>query len=52
MNVTYQLLASAHEADLLREAHDRRLKDDLCTCGRRLLGILPIREPCDDRSTP
>ena len=41
MNLMIQLLADAHEADLRRESHDRRLREVVTACRRRLLGILP-----------
>lgn len=48
MNSMIELLASAHEADLQRESHDRRLKEIATACRRRLLGLLPSRG-CDSR---
>jgi hypothetical protein len=46
MHTTYELLVTAHRADLHREASHRRLGDSVCTCARRLLGIFPVRQPC------
>jgi len=50
MNLTMELLASAHQSDLRREARARRLSAAVDRCRRLLLGILPISEPCDSRA--
>ena len=43
MNTMIELLASAHEANLQRESDDRRLKELVTACRRRLFGLLPPR---------
>jgi hypothetical protein len=47
MNLTTELLASAHEADVERIARSRRLQSLVETCRRRLLGVLPIGPACE-----
>ena len=49
MNLMIELLASEHEAELHRETHDRRLRNLVTECRRRLLGVLPIGQPCERR---
>lgn len=49
MNLMIELLASDHEAELHRETDDRRLKSLVTQCRRRLLGVLPIGQPCERR---
>lgn len=47
MDTRYELMASAHEADLRREARGRRLASAVAVCRRRILGILPVGKPCE-----
>jgi len=51
MDLTTELLASAHEADIQRAARARRLQSLFATCRRRLLGILPIGHACEPCTT-
>jgi hypothetical protein len=50
MSLMIELLASAHEADLQRESHDRRLQELATACRRRLFGLLPSRPACEPGS--
>ena len=50
MNLMIELLANAHEADLRRESHQRRLKEIATGCRRRQLGILPAGPACDPQA--
>jgi hypothetical protein len=49
MSLMIELLASEHEADLHRDTENRRLKSLVTECRRRLLGVLPIGQPCERR---
>ena len=49
MSLMIELLASEHEAELHRETHDRRLRNLVTECRQRLLGVLPIGQPCERR---
>lgn len=46
MNLSIELLASAHRADLRRETHNRRLRSLVTQYRRRVLGVLPIGPAC------
>jgi hypothetical protein len=46
MDSRIELLASAHAADLEREAAARRLSSLVATCRRWVLGIFPVEQPC------
>ena len=47
MSLMIELLASAHEADLQRESHERRIKDAVTACRRRFVDFLKPERPCD-----
>jgi hypothetical protein len=47
MNLTTEMLASAHEADVRRTARAREQRRLIQTCRRWLLGVLPIRAACE-----
>ena len=47
MTLMIELLAAAHERELLREVRDQRLRDLTARCRRLLLGFLPIGERCE-----
>jgi hypothetical protein len=47
MSLMIELLASAHEADLQRESHERRMKDAVTACRRRFFDFLKPERPCD-----
>jgi hypothetical protein len=46
LDLRIELLASAHAADLEREAAARRLSSLVATCRRWVLGIFPVEQPC------
>lgn len=49
MDLHFQMLAEARDAELTRNLRRRTLAATLYSCRRRILGILPIgsvREPC------
>jgi hypothetical protein len=46
LDIRIELLASAHAADLEREAAARRLTSLLATCRRWVLGIFPVEQQC------
>jgi hypothetical protein len=47
MDLRIEMLASAHAADLEREAAARRLSSLVATCRHWVLGIFPVQQPCD-----
>jgi hypothetical protein len=49
MSLMIELLASDHEAELHRETENRRLRSLVTECRRRLLGVLPVGQPCERR---
>lgn len=51
MSLMIELLASTHEADLLRASRERRLRRIVTACRRRILGVLPIGPTCEPRTT-
>ena len=51
MDLRFEMLATAHTADLEREAAARRLGSLVTTCRRWVLGIFPVEQPCAPRST-
>ncbi|MDQ3691827.1 MAG: hypothetical protein M3406_17690 [Chloroflexota bacterium] len=51
MNLLTEMLASAREADMQREARARRQKSTFNICRRRLLGVLAIGPDCEPCST-
>jgi hypothetical protein len=50
MSLMIELLASAHEADLQRESHERRRKDAFTGCRRRFFDFLKLERPCEPQS--
>jgi hypothetical protein len=50
MSLMIELLASAHEADLQRESHERRMKDAVTGCRRRFFDFLKPERPCEPQS--
>jgi hypothetical protein len=50
MSLMIELLASAHEADLQRESHERRIKDAVTACRRRFVDFLKPERPCEPQS--
>jgi hypothetical protein len=47
MHITNQLLARAHQEDLLREARSNHLATLIERCRRKVFGFLPITRPCE-----
>ncbi len=50
MTLLIEMLADAHERELLREVRDRRLRDVAIGCRRLLLGFLPIGQRCNPQT--
>jgi hypothetical protein len=50
MSLMIELLASAHEADLQRESHERRMKDAVTACRRRFFDFLKPERPYEPHS--
>ena len=46
MNLAIDLLVASHQADLRREAGERRLSAVLDRCRRWLFGFIPVTQPC------
>ena len=46
MDLTTELLVESHQADLRRAARARRVASMVDRCRRRVLGFLPVTEPC------
>jgi hypothetical protein len=46
MNLAVELLIASHQADLWREARERRLSALLDQCRRWLFGVIPVTQTC------
>ncbi|MGH2444461.1 MAG: hypothetical protein ACRDGD_00250 [Candidatus Limnocylindria bacterium] len=51
MTLHFELLATAREADVKRQARADRLRDVALACRRLVLGVLPIGQACEPCTT-
>ncbi|HEU5325236.1 MAG TPA: hypothetical protein VFV59_05075 [Candidatus Limnocylindria bacterium] len=51
MDLHFQMLAEARQAEITRDLRRRTLVATLRACRRRLLGIFPVGAPCPPAAT-